>query len=57
VVVIQAGPEFRILSRNPLDDLIMATPAISQDMIFFRTQHYLIAVGGETRSASAQLNQ
>ena len=45
VVVIQAGPEFRILSRNPLDDLIMATPAISQDMILFRTQHYLIAVG------------
>jgi outer membrane protein assembly factor BamB len=45
VVVIKAGPEFEILSRNPMDDLIMASPAISENMIFFRTQHYLVAVG------------
>jgi outer membrane protein assembly factor BamB len=45
VVVIKAGPEFEILSRNPMDDLLMASPAISGDMIYFRTQHYLVAVG------------
>ncbi len=45
VVVVKAGPEFEILARNPLDDLIMATPAISGNMIFFRTQHFLVAVG------------
>jgi len=45
VVVVQAGPEFKILSRNHMDDLIMATPAISEDMIYFRTVHYLVAVG------------
>ena len=45
VVVVKAGPEFRILARNPLDDLIMATPALSEGMIYFRTQHYLVAVG------------
>jgi outer membrane protein assembly factor BamB len=45
VVVIKAGPEFKILSRNPLDDLLMASPAISEGMLFFRTQHYLVAVG------------
>lgn len=45
VVVVEAGPEFKILARNPLDDLIMASPAISEDMIYFRTQHYLVAVG------------
>jgi outer membrane protein assembly factor BamB len=45
VVVVRAGPRFEILSRNPLDDLIMATPALSEDMIYFRTRHSLIAVG------------
>jgi outer membrane protein assembly factor BamB len=45
VVVIKAGPQFELLSRNPMDDLMMASPAISEEMIFFRTQHYLVAVG------------
>lgn len=45
VVVVKAGPEFEILSRNPMDDLMMASPAISEEMLFFRTQHYLVAVG------------
>ena len=45
VVVVKAGPEFEILSRNPMDDLLMASPAISGDMIYFRTQHYLVGVG------------
>ena len=43
--VVRAGPEFEVLSRNPLDDLIMASPAISEDMLYFRTQHSLVAVG------------
>jgi outer membrane protein assembly factor BamB len=45
VVVVKAGREFEILSRNPMDDLMMASPAISEDMIFFRTQHFLVGVG------------
>ena len=45
VVVVKAGPDFEIISRNPLDDLIMATPAISGNMLYFRTQHFLVAVG------------
>ena len=45
VVVVKAGPEFEILSRTSMDDVLMATPAISDDMIFFRTQKYLVAVG------------
>lgn len=49
VVVVKAGREFGIISRNPMDDLIMATPAISDGMIIFRTRHYLIAVGKPAR--------
>jgi hypothetical protein len=45
VIVVEAGPDFEIISRNPLDDLIMATPAISGNMLYFRTQHFLVAVG------------
>ncbi len=44
VFVVKAGAEFEVLSKNPLEDLIMATPAISEGMLYFRTQHYLVAV-------------
>lgn len=43
IYVIQAGPEFKLLSKNPLNDVCMATPAISGNTLYFRTQHYLIA--------------
>jgi outer membrane protein assembly factor BamB len=45
VFTIRAGTEFRIIAENKLDDIVMATPAIARDMIVFRTQHSLIAVG------------
>lgn len=45
IFVIEVGNKFNILSINPLDDTILATPAISENMLYFRTQHYLIAVG------------
>jgi outer membrane protein assembly factor BamB len=45
VRVVQAGPKFELLAVNPLGDPCMATPAISDGMIFLRTQHYLIAAG------------
>jgi len=45
VVAVKAGPDFQLISRNAMDDLIMATPAISGTSIFFRTQKHLVAVG------------
>lgn len=44
VHVIKAGPEFELTATNNLGDVIMATPAISDNALFFRTQHHLIAV-------------
>jgi outer membrane protein assembly factor BamB len=44
VYVIKAGNEFEILSENKLDDLCMVTPAITEGIIFFRTEKRLIAV-------------
>ena len=34
-----------VWTKEFLDDLMMASPAISDDMLFFRTQHYLVAMG------------
>jgi outer membrane protein assembly factor BamB len=45
VVVIKAGPAFERLAVNSMGALILATPAIAPDMIIFRTQHQVVAVG------------
>ncbi len=44
IYVLKAGPVFQLLAKNALKDICMATPAISRNSLFFRTQHYLIAV-------------
>ena len=44
IYVIQAGPEFKVLSTNSVGDICMATPAISEGTLFFRTRNHLIAV-------------
>ena len=44
IYVIKAGPEYQQLSVNVMKDICMATPAISGNTLFFRTQHFLIAV-------------
>ncbi len=45
VRVIQAGPSFEPLAANPLGEPCMATPAVSNGMIFFRTQHHVYGIG------------
>lgn len=42
--VVAAGPEFKILSSNDTKEICMASPAISEGILFFRTQNSLIAV-------------
>lgn len=44
VFVLKAGPEFEVLSKNPLGEICMATPAIVKDGIYFRTQNHLIKI-------------
>jgi len=44
IYVVQAGPEFKLLAVNKMDETCIATPAISQGTLFFRTRHYLVAV-------------
>jgi outer membrane protein assembly factor BamB len=44
IFVLRAGPEFEVLATNSMKDECMATPAISEGTLYFRTHHYLIAV-------------
>jgi outer membrane protein assembly factor BamB len=44
IYVIKSGPEFKLVAKNSLKDNCMASPAVSGNTLFFRTQHYLIAV-------------
>ena len=39
--VIQAGPEFKILGRNPLDEMSMASPAVANGSLIMRTANTL----------------
>lgn len=45
VFVIKAGATFEQLAENPLGETAMATPAISEGAMFFRTRTRLVAVG------------
>jgi hypothetical protein len=37
IYVIQAGPEFKVLGENLLDEFTMASPAIDRDSLIIRT--------------------
>jgi outer membrane protein assembly factor BamB len=45
VYIVEDGNEFKLLAEIPLNDNCLTAPAISDGMIFFRTQKYLLAVG------------
>ena len=43
--VIQHGPEFKVIGKNMLDELCMATPAIAKGSLFIRTGTKLYRIG------------
>ena len=44
IFVVKAGPEFEVLGENDMKDICMATPAISEGILFVRTHHFLAAI-------------
>jgi outer membrane protein assembly factor BamB len=44
VFVVKAGRTFELLATNPLGGIAMATPAVSEGTLYFRTANKLIAV-------------
>lgn len=42
--LIEAGPAFKVLARNPLGEKVQASPAMSQGHLFMRTEKHLFAI-------------
>ena len=45
--IIEAGPEFKVLAKNPLGEKVQASPAISQGGIFIRTEKNLVCISSK----------
>ena len=45
VYVLKAGPELEVLSENPMGETLMATPALSEGVLYIRTRGHLVAIG------------
>ncbi len=45
VFVVKAGPKYELLSKNPVGEVMMATPAISDGLLIVRTVSHLFAFG------------
>jgi hypothetical protein len=46
--VIQAGPEFKVLGKNSLNEMTLATPAIARGSLFVRTASKLYRISKKT---------
>ena len=44
IFVVKAGPKYELLATNQMGEVLMATPAISDGMIFVRGQHNVFAI-------------
>jgi outer membrane protein assembly factor BamB len=53
VYVVRAGPSFELLAKSALGEVTMATPAISEGVLYFRTRSHLVAIGDGTLASAA----
>ncbi len=45
MIVVAAGPEFKQIATNSMGELVMATPALSDGVLYVRTARSLFAIG------------
>jgi outer membrane protein assembly factor BamB len=51
VFVVRAGPRFELLSHNRMGESCLATPALSEGKLYFKTRHQVVAVTGAPRAS------
>lgn len=44
IFVVKAGPDYELLATNDMGELLMASPALSEGMMFVRAQHHVFAI-------------
>jgi outer membrane protein assembly factor BamB len=52
--VVRHGPQFELLNRNALGEVVLSTPAISDKTIYIRTRHHLVAIGTQDLRPNTQ---
>jgi outer membrane protein assembly factor BamB len=52
VFVVKAGPKYELLSTNPVGEVMMASPAISDGLLIVRGLNHVFAFGDATTSAA-----
>jgi outer membrane protein assembly factor BamB len=45
VFVVKAGPEYELLATNDTGELLMASPALSDKILYVRARHHVFAIG------------
>lgn len=45
VNVVKAGPEYQLLAKNPIGEVLMATPALSEGVLYVRGMQHVFAIG------------
>jgi outer membrane protein assembly factor BamB len=54
VLVLRAGPEYELLATNTMDEVVMATPAISDGLLVVRTLGHVVGIGEPRKPATAK---
>jgi outer membrane protein assembly factor BamB len=49
IFVVKAGDKYELLSTNPMGEVLMATPAISDGTIFIRGEHTVFAIRDKSK--------
>jgi hypothetical protein len=44
VYVLKAGPQYELIAKNSVDEAILATPALTGDMLIIRGEKHLFAI-------------
>ena len=44
IFIVRAGRDFEVIAVNDMGETCMATPAISEDTLYFRTRHHVVAI-------------
>ncbi len=49
VNVVTAGPEYRLVAKNPIGEVLMATPAVSEGVLYVRGMKHVFAIGAPAK--------
>ena len=51
VHVLRAGADYQLLTTNAMDEVVMATPAVSDSLLVIRTLHHIVGIAEGERQA------